>query len=429
MPIKFNEFKPEKNDNKAPYHVQIYEFLLGKIKNRELKPGEKLPNEEELSLMLSVSRITVRTALRELELKGEIKRTRGVGTLIAENNLISRITKTDSSNRPTRNIVRFMQPQVGVIKQKDWKPVIRPAKHEYTIAYGSLAKGYWWYHHLVEQSMVDVAKAMGCNAFVLNNNLDYDTAIKNAEKVIEMHRSGELDFFINAQFYTEANEKISAMLEEEKVPACSVDIDIPNFPYFHVNDYTGNFLAGEWLGNYAISNKWSPNKIDFIYFDQVGTPNISVLRREGATNGVKTVSDIKKENITIVRLNLGKFENARKKMLDWLKNHPDSHNILVAGIHTYPTLGALSALRKLGREEDAVICGLGGAKEEFEEIIKPNSAYKAVVNAFPEKYGTIAIPFAIDYLEGLPVPSDFVGYTSVVTKENLKRFYPEFFLK
>lgn len=428
MSIKIQDFKLEKN-SKIPYHIQIYEYLLSKIKSKELKAGEKLPNEETLSTLVGVSRITVRSALRELELKGEIIRTRGVGTIIADNSLINRVTKTDASNKPKRNIVSFMLPQIGAIKQKDWKPVIRPAKREYIIAYGSLAKGYWWYHNLVEQSMVEAAKAMGCNAFVLNNNLDYETAIKNAETVIELHKKGELDFFINAQFYKEANDSISEILEEARVPSCSVDIAFPNFPYFHVNDYKGNFLAGEWLGNYALSKKWNINKIEFIYFDQVGSPDISVLRREGALNGVKSIINVKKENITIVKLNLGKFENARKKMLDWLKDHPDSHNILIAGIHTYPTLGALSALRKLGREEDAIICGLGGAKEEFEEIIKPYSAYKAVVSAFPEKYGTIAIPFAVDYLEGLAVPADFVGYTAIITKDNLKRFYPEFFLK
>ena len=279
-----------------------------------------------------------------------------------------------------------MQPQVGSIKQKEWKPVIRPAKGEYIIAYGSLAKGYWWYHHMVEQSMINTAKAMGCDAFVLNNNLDYDTAILNTEYVIKLFKKGKLDFFINCQFYKEVSNKISKMLEEAGVPTCAVDSAIPNFPYFHVNDYTGNFLAGEWLGKYAINNNWNPKKIEFIYFDQLGIQEVSLLRREGALNGIKSIFNIKEENITIIKLNIGKFENARKKMLDWLNIHPDSHHILIAGAHTYPTLGALSALRKLEREKDAVICGLGGAKEEFEEIINPYSAYKAVVNAFPEKY-------------------------------------------
>ncbi len=428
MPTQFQDFKLEKN-SKTPYHVQIYDYLLKKIKNGEFSEGEKLPNEGNLSLLLGVSRITVRGALRGLELKGEIIRTRGIGTVIADNNLKNRVTKTDSRNKPKRSIVEYMQPQVGSVSQKYWKPVIRPAKNEYKIAYGSLAKGYWWYHSLVEQSMVETARSMGCRAFVLNNNLEYETAIKNAETVIELYKKGELDFFINAQFHKEANEEISNMLKSEKVPSCSVDIALPDFPYFHVNDYTGNFLSGEWLGNYALSKNWSIGKIEFIYFDQIGSPEISVLRREGALNGLRSVIDIKKDNITIVKLNLGKFENARKKMLKWLKDHPSSRNILVAGIHTYPTLGALSALRKLDREQDAVICGLGGAKEEFEEVIKPFSAYKAVVSTFPEKYGSIAIPFAIDYLEGLPVPADFVGYTAIMTKDNLKRFYPDFFLK
>lgn len=424
----FEDFNLNKSST-IPYHSQIYSCLLDKIKSKELKPGQKLPNEETLGKLLGVSRITVRTALRELELKGEIIRTRGIGTVVSASNLQKSVTTTDLGNKPKRNIVSFMKSQVGLITQKEWKPVIRPALKDHIIAYGSLAKGYWWYHNLVEKSMVETAKSMGCRAFVLNNNLDYKTAIKNAETVIEMHKKGELDFFINAQFYEEANNEISRMLEAALVPSCSVDIAFPNFPYFHVNDYTGNYLAGKWLGNYVINKKWNINKIKFVYFDQVGAKDISILRKKGALNGFKSVVNIENENIIIIRLNLGKLENSRRQMLAWLKKNPLCHNIVIAGNHTYPTLGALYALRETAREQDAVICGLGGSKEELGEVCKPVSAYKAVVSTFPEKYGMIAIPFAVDYLEGLPVPADFAGYTSVITKDNISRFYPEFSLK
>ncbi len=424
----FKDFELKKSAS-SPYHSQIHDYLLEKINNNELKALQKLPNEEMLSKVFGVSRITIRAALKELELKGEIMRTKGIGTVIKEKNRQSAGNETMHRKNPEYRIVSFMQDRVGQISQEEWKPVLRPANREHKIAYASLAKGYWWYHNLVEQSMVSAAESMGCKAFILNNNLNRETAIENVKIVIELFRKSEIDFFLNAQFYTETNNQISAMLEEARLPSCSVDIAFPNFPYFHVDDYKGNFLAGEWLGNYAVNNRWNISKMRFVYFDQMGTKELSILRRKGAIDGIKSITGIKEGNIDIIKLKLGKLENSRKMMLKWLDRHPDCHNIAIAGSHTYPTLGALYALRKTGRESEAAICGLGGSREELVEICRPESAYKAVASTFPEKYGTIAIPFAVDYLEGLPVPADIKGYTLIITKNNIGRFYPEFSLK
>ena len=87
------------------------------------------------------------------------------------------------------------------------------------------------------------------------------------------------------------------------------------------------------------------------------------------------------------------------------------------------------ALGEAGRENNAVICSTTGSKDDFEELVRENSPYKAVICTFPELYGSILIPYAIDYLEGNPVPADFVSYSQVITRENLGRFYSEFLNK
>ncbi|TCK44890.1 GntR family transcriptional regulator [Leucobacter luti] len=48
----------------------------------DLAPGEKLPAERELAQLLSVSRVSIREALRELENRGLIDRKPGRGTII-----------------------------------------------------------------------------------------------------------------------------------------------------------------------------------------------------------------------------------------------------------------------------------------------------------------------------------------------------------
>ncbi|MFD2926211.1 FadR/GntR family transcriptional regulator [Halobacillus naozhouensis] len=63
---------------------KVYEGVLEQIKSyieaHELKPGDKLPSERELSERLKVGRSSIREALRAMELLGLIETRRGEGT-------------------------------------------------------------------------------------------------------------------------------------------------------------------------------------------------------------------------------------------------------------------------------------------------------------------------------------------------------------
>ncbi|MFQ5921771.1 MAG: GntR family transcriptional regulator [Anaerolineales bacterium] len=67
----------------VPLYMQIAEGLLDRIEAGELAPGDRLPAERELSRALSVNRMTLRHALRVLELQGLLIRRQGDGTYVA----------------------------------------------------------------------------------------------------------------------------------------------------------------------------------------------------------------------------------------------------------------------------------------------------------------------------------------------------------
>lgn len=54
------------------------------VVEKQLSPGEKLPNEVELSRTLGVSRTTLREAIRELVIQGVLEVQRGKGTFVSE---------------------------------------------------------------------------------------------------------------------------------------------------------------------------------------------------------------------------------------------------------------------------------------------------------------------------------------------------------
>src|SRR5688572_23583787 len=64
-------------------YAQIRNEFEQRITIGDLKPGDRLPAEVELSTRFDTSRATVARALRELEAKGLLNRRRGAGTFVS----------------------------------------------------------------------------------------------------------------------------------------------------------------------------------------------------------------------------------------------------------------------------------------------------------------------------------------------------------
>jgi len=66
----------------TPYYHQISAIIRGKIENRVLRAGDRLPSEEEFCRSFGVSRTTVRQALQGLEQDELIERFAGRGSFV-----------------------------------------------------------------------------------------------------------------------------------------------------------------------------------------------------------------------------------------------------------------------------------------------------------------------------------------------------------
>ena len=70
-------------DSPVPMYVQLKQHLLAGIEAEHWRPGGRIPGDDELCALYSVSRTTVRQALKELENAELIVRYRGRGTFLA----------------------------------------------------------------------------------------------------------------------------------------------------------------------------------------------------------------------------------------------------------------------------------------------------------------------------------------------------------
>jgi GntR family transcriptional regulator len=77
-------FKPLNKKSFTPMYFQIEEQLLKLISSGQLRPGDLLPSEEELSRAYGVSRMTSRQALQGLKSSGHASRYKGRGTFVIQ---------------------------------------------------------------------------------------------------------------------------------------------------------------------------------------------------------------------------------------------------------------------------------------------------------------------------------------------------------
>ncbi|RDU24050.1 GntR family transcriptional regulator [Anaerosacchariphilus polymeriproducens] len=78
-------------DNSIPLYQQLKEDIKNSIRTGQLRYGEKIPTEPELSSQYKVSRITVRRAIEELAREGYLSKKQGKGTFVQEHKIQRKI--------------------------------------------------------------------------------------------------------------------------------------------------------------------------------------------------------------------------------------------------------------------------------------------------------------------------------------------------
>ncbi len=86
--------------NRIPLYIQIEECLKRSITDGQLKNGDQLPTERELSIKLGVSRNTVSMAYKELSREKIISSTSGKGTFVIADSYKPKSTLPQQNNSP-----------------------------------------------------------------------------------------------------------------------------------------------------------------------------------------------------------------------------------------------------------------------------------------------------------------------------------------
>jgi GntR family transcriptional repressor for pyruvate dehydrogenase complex len=99
---------------------KVYEDVARQIERlilKKLRPGDKLPSERELAELLSVSRSSIRDAIRSLELMGMVEPRQGAGTIVCE-------ISSNSVTNPLANALKRKEEHISELL--DFRKILEP---------------------------------------------------------------------------------------------------------------------------------------------------------------------------------------------------------------------------------------------------------------------------------------------------------------
>ena len=111
---------------KALYQ-QVKDHIMAHIRSGEWPPDSKIPSENQLVKTLSVSRMTVNRALRELSESGYLVRIQGVGTYVAQPKPVTELFEITSIDEEIRNRGGVYTSEVHLLQEETAFPELATA--------------------------------------------------------------------------------------------------------------------------------------------------------------------------------------------------------------------------------------------------------------------------------------------------------------
>jgi ribose transport system substrate-binding protein len=247
----------------------------------------------------------------------------------------------------------------------------------------------------VTASLRKAAAAVGVDLIVLDNRYNAETAIQNAETFVRER----VDIVIEFQIEEHAAPIIADKIAAAKIPLIAVDIPHPHATYFGVDNYRAGLEAGATLADFAI-NRWGGEMEWMVGLDIAEAGPLVQSRITGAFEGVKSrLPDLPVERF--VRIDgRGLRDQSHKVILEFLQRHPKDKHILIAAGNDTSAIGAIAAVRELGRERNVAVVGQDCVEEMLIEMQRPGSPAIASISHEVQQYGPRLIDLGLALLRG-----------------------------
>jgi ribose transport system substrate-binding protein len=300
---------------------------------------------------------------------------------------------------------------VGQTADRHYRHIARPKKLRFGFGGQSAEMPF---SEAVTASLRTAAAAVGVDLMVLDNRYNAETAVQNAEIFLRER----VDIVIEFQVDEHAAPIIADKIAAAGIPLIAVDIPHPHATFFGIDNYRAGLLAGDLLADFVV-NRWD-GKLDWVIGLDIEEAGQMVLSRiTGAFEAVKS----RLPNLPVeafVRMDgRGMGEKSRKVILDFLNRHPKDKHILIAAANDSSAMGAIAAIRELGREKHVAVVGQDCVPEMLAEMQRPGSPAIGSISHEVAQYGPRLIELGLALLRGeMVAPYHYVEHIAMTGARN-----------
>jgi ribose transport system substrate-binding protein len=253
-----------------------------------------------------------------------------------------------------------------------------------------------------------------------DNQLSGEVALRVADYLI----AEKADLVIEYQIDDKVGGLLMDKFNQAGIPVVAVDIPMVGATYFGVDHYRAGHMGGVALGEWLAEN-WDGTLDHLIILEERRPGALPATRIQGQLDGLESIIGPVPPS-KILHLESGNTtEISEVSMLEALERLPDARRLAIISFNDDAAVGAIRAVRQLGREPDIAIVGQGADRIARKEIRRPGSRLIGSAAYWPEQYGTRLIDVASKILQGEPVPPAVYSKHIFLTKDNIDKYYPD----
>lgn len=278
-------------------------------------------------------------------------------------------------------------------------------------------------HYKIKENMEAAAAERGWELVYMNNKLDGQTAVSNADAMLLRN----IDYFIEFNVDISVAPTIMEKMDEAGVPVIAVDIEHPGAVYFGADNYGVGPIVGKYAGE-LVKEKWGEADALLIIEDSISGETV-LARTDNIVDGYREVfADFPDEKV--FKIDGGQDPTEAQEMTsNFLSAHPDFEKIIVCPAHSTYRIGAQAAIETAGREKNCLMVSQG--EYDYFEYLDANpdkpewEIYAATLVYDFKNYGNYCMSI-IDKMEAGEEVEDYYYPTHyVIDRSNVYEFFPE----
>ncbi len=280
-------------------------------------------------------------------------------------------------------------------------------------------------HYKIKGNMEAAAAERGWDLIYMNNKLDGQTAVSNADAMLLRG----IDYFIEFNVDISVAPTIMEKMNAAKIPVIAVDIEHPGAVYFGADNFNVGPIVGKYLGE-QVKAKWGEAECLLIIEDSISGETV-LARTDNVVDGFKEIfPDFADEKIFYIDGGQDPTE-AQEVAANFLAAHPNFKKIAVAPAHSTYRIGAQAAIETAGRETDCLMVSQG--EYDYFEYLKATpeapawEVYAATLVYDFKNYGNYCMAIIDDMIAGKEVKDYYYPTHYIIDRSNVQEFFPEEF--